>query len=242
MEKDIELDLGYLAWDVRVTLEECEQDGIPCQYIGIGRVDADNAKSNYYPMYEIDMEREAQSKQREGRLQAARSAYMNAFRRFAAEQGKAVYPDANGSLRLTYGHVKGRVRDGASWTAFTTAGGILDKYTGSEPFDSPAAQLDHIRKGDFGRYAHAGLKTLPVNYLSTLDITNGNSGSSTLNAKGEFVGLAFDGTIDGIIADWWFDPTINRTIHVDSRYMLWVMDRIDGADRLLGEMDIVGRK
>jgi hypothetical protein len=193
-------------------------------------------------MYEIDMEREAQSKQREGRLQAARSAYMNAFRRFAAEQGKAVYPDANGSLRLTYGHVKGRVRDGASWTAFTTAGGILDKYTGSEPFDSPAAQLDLIRKGDFGRYAHAGLKTLPVNYLSTLDITNGNSGSSTLNAKGEFVGLAFDGTIDGIIADWWFDPTINRTIHVDSRYMLWVMDRIDGADRLLGEMDIVGRK
>ena len=56
MEKDIELDLGYLAWDVRVTLEECEQDGIPCQYIGIGRVDADNAKSNYYPMYEIELE------------------------------------------------------------------------------------------------------------------------------------------------------------------------------------------
>lgn len=193
-------------------------------------------------MYETDMAREAENKEREGKLQAARSAYMSAFRRFAAEQGRAVYPDANGSLRLTYGHVKGRVRDGAAWTAFTTAQGIADKYTGAEPFDSPTRQLDLIRKGDFGRYAHPGLKTLPVNYLSTLDITNGNSGSSTLNAKGEFVGLAFDGTIDGIIADWWFDPSINRTIHVDVRYMLWVMDRIDGADRLLNEMEIVGRK
>lgn len=192
-------------------------------------------------MYETDITREAENKEREGKLQAARSAYMSAFRRFAAEQGRAVYPDANGSLRLTYGHVKGRVRDGAAWTAFTTARGIVEKYTGAEPFDSPARQLDLIRKGDFGRYAHPGLKTLPVNYLSTLDITNGNSGSSTLNAKGEFVGLAFDGTIDGIIADWWFDPSINRTIHVDARYMLWVMDRIDGADRLLHEMEIVGR-
>lgn len=193
-------------------------------------------------MYETDMAREAQNKEREGKLQAARSAYMSAFRRFAAEQGRAVYPDANGSLRLTYGHVKGRVRDGASWTAFTTARGIMEKYTGAEPFDSPDRQLELIRKGDFGRYAHPGLKTLPVNYLSTLDITNGNSGSSTLNAKGEFVGLAFDGTIDGIIADWWFDPSINRTIHVDVRYMLWVMDRVDGADRLLNEMEIVSRK
>lgn len=193
-------------------------------------------------MYETDLTREAENKEREGKLQAARSAYMSAFRLFAAEQGRAVYPDANGSLRLTYGHVRGRVRDGAAWTAFTTAQGIADKYTGAEPFDSPARQLDLIRKGDFGRYAHSGLKTLPVNYLSTLDITNGNSGSSTLNAKGEFVGLAFDGTIDGIIADWWFDPSINRTIHVDVRYMLWVMDRIDGADRLLNEMEIVGRK
>lgn len=193
-------------------------------------------------MFETDMAREAESKERDGRLQAARSAYMGAFRRFAAAEGRAVYPDANGSLRLTYGHVKGRARDGASWTAFTTARGIVDKYTGAEPFDSPARQLDLIRKGDFGRYAHTGLKTLPVNYLSTLDITNGNSGSSTLNARGEFVGLAFDGTIDGIIADWWYDPSINRTIHVDVRYMLWVMDRVDGANRLLGEMEIVGRK
>jgi hypothetical protein len=193
-------------------------------------------------MYETDMAREAENKEREGKLQAARSAYMSAFRRYAAAEGRAVYPDANGSLRLTYGHVKGRARDGASWSAFTTARGIADKYTGAEPFDSPARQLELIRKGEFGRYAHAGLKTLPVNYLSTLDITNGNSGSSTLNAKGEFVGLAFDGTIDGIIADWWFDPSINRTIHVDVRYMLWVMDRLDGADRILNEMEIVGRK
>lgn len=193
-------------------------------------------------MYAEDMEREARTKDREGRLQAARSAYMQAFRKHAAALGRPVYPDANGSLRLTFGHVKGRKRDGASWTAFTTAGGILEKYTGAEPFDSPAKQLELIRKGDFGTYAHAPLKSLPVNYLSTLDITNGNSGSSTLNARGEFVGLAFDGTIDGVISDWWFDPSINRTIHVDSRYMLWVMDKVDGASRLLDEMGVAPKK
>jgi hypothetical protein len=75
-----------------------------------------------------------------------------------------------------------------------------------------------------------------VNFLSTVDITNGNSGLATLNARGEFVGLAFDGTMDGVISDWRYDPKTNRTIHVDGRYMLWVMEEIDGAGRLLREM------
>ena len=69
-----------------------------------------------------------------------------------------------------------------------------------------------------------------------MDITNGNSGSATLNARGEFAGLVFDGTIEGIISDWWFDPAITRSIHVDGRYMLWTMEKVDGASRLLDEM------
>nr|WP_267897092.1 S46 family peptidase [Henriciella barbarensis] len=77
---------------------------------------------------------------------------------------------------------------------------------------------------------------LSVNFLSDLDSTGGNSGSPTMNSKGELVGLLFDGTFESVNSDWDFDP---RTIHVDSRYMLWVMDKVDGADRLIEEMDIV---
>ena len=79
---------------------------------------------------------------------------------------------------------------------------------------------------------------MPVNYLSTVDITNGNSGSATLNARGEFVGLAFDGTLEGVVSDWSYDANVNRTIHVDSRFMLWTMDKVDGAGRLLKEMGV----
>jgi hypothetical protein len=175
---------------------------------------------------------------REGAMQKARSAYMEARIAYAASQGRTLYPDANGSLRFTYGKVTGKARDGLRWDAFTTAKGILEKQTGREPFDAPDKTIAALKAGDFGRYASPELNTLPVNYLSTVDITNGNSGSSTLNARGEFVGLAFDMTLEGVISDWWYDPAINRSIHVDSRYMLWTMDKVDGATRLLDEMGV----
>lgn len=185
-----------------------------------------------------DMAREQRAKDRAGRVQAARSAYVGGMLEHAAATGKTLYPDANGSLRFTYGEVTGRARDGMIWTPFTTAEGVLAKDTGKDPFNSPKKLLERIKAKDYGAYAEPSLKTLPVNYLSTLDITNGNSGSATLNAKGEFVGLAFDGTLDGVISDWWYEAPINRTIHVDSRYMLWTMDKVDGAGRLLKEMGV----
>jgi hypothetical protein len=187
-------------------------------------------------MFAADMEREGRDKDRDGRMQAARSAYVAAYRDYAKSQGRALYPDANGSLRLTYGRVRGRAGTGAAAAPFTRAPEIAAKHTGKEPFNAPARQLELIAKSDWGAYASPVQGVLPVNFLSTVDITNGNSGSATLNARGEFVGLAFDGTIEGVIGDWWFDETINRTIHVDSRYMLWVMDKVDGADALLREM------
>ena len=187
-------------------------------------------------MYDEDIVREHKIKDRDGRLQAVRSAYVSAYIDYAKTKGRAVYPDANGSLRLTWGKVTGRTRDGMSYQPFTTAKGILEKYTGRDPFDAPAKQLDLIRAKDFGQYEARALGTLPVNFLSTVDITGGNSGSATLNANGELVGLAFDGTIEGVISDWWFDDTLTRTIHVDARYMRWVMDKVDGAHRLLDEM------
>ena len=189
-------------------------------------------------LYPGDMEREKKSKDRSGRIQAARSAYMKGMLEFADSQGRTLYPDANGSLRFTYGNVKGRAVDGQIWTPFTTAEGLAAKHTGKGEFDAPLKALDLIKAKDYGRWVAPELGTLPVDFLSTVDITNGNSGSSTLNAKGEFVGLAFDGTIDGVIADWAFDPAINRAIHVDSRFMFWTMEKVDGAQRLLDEMGV----
>jgi hypothetical protein len=171
-------------------------------------------------------------------MQKARAAYMNAMLDHAASKGRAIAPDANGTLRFTYGKVTGKARDGMTWTPFTTIEGVVEKDTGNAPFDSPKTLLEKAKARDFGAYASPRLKTLPVNFLSTVDITNGNSGSATLNAKGEFVGLAFDGTLDGVISDWWYEPAVNRTIHVDSRYMLWIMDKVDGAKRLLEEMEV----
>ena len=108
----------------------------------------------------------------------------------------------------------------------------------SDWIEEQALNLVMNRAKNYGAYKVPALGTLPVNFLSTVDITNGNSGSSTLNAKGEFVGLAFDGTLDGVISDWAYDPASNRTIHVDSRFMLWTMEKVDGATRLLEEMGV----
>lgn len=188
-----------------------------------------------YPGLKAD---EAKAKERAGRLQAARSQVMAGQLAFAKTQGRTLYPDANGSLRFTYGKVTGKQRDGLIWTPFTTAEGLVAKQTGRGEFDAPKAAIDTLKARDFGTYADAKLGTLPVNYLSTVDITNGNSGSATLNARGEFVGLAFDGTLDGVVSDWSYDAAINRTIHVDSRFMLWTMDKVDGAQRLLTEMGV----
>jgi hypothetical protein len=185
-----------------------------------------------------DMAGERAEKDRAGRTQAARSAYMAGFLEWRRATQRPAYPDANGSLRLTWGKVTGRVRDGQTWTPFTTAEGLLAKHTGKGEFDAPDAAVAAIRARDYGAYASPQLGTLPVDFLSTVDITNGNSGSSTLNARGEFVGLAFDGTLDGVISDWAYAADRNRTIHVDSRFMLWTMDKVDGAARLLAEMGV----
>lgn len=188
--------------------------------------------------FDESMAAEAADKERAGRVQKARSAVMAARLAYAASQGKTMYPDANGSLRFTYGKVTGKTVDGQIWTAFTTAEGIVAKHTGRGEFDAPDKMIELIKAKDYASYTAPALGTLPVDFMSTVDITNGNSGSSTLNARGEFVGLAFDGTIEGVVSDWMYDPAINRTIHVDSRFMLWTMDKVDGATRLLEEMGV----
>jgi hypothetical protein len=146
----------------------------------------------------------------------------------------ALAPDANSTLRVTYGTVKRR-GDGRP---FTLASEIPTKDKGEEPFDAPKAELAAIKAGTWGPYADAALGGLPVDFLSDVDTTGGNSGSPTLNQRGELVGLLFDGTIESVSSDVVFDPAVTRSIHADIRYALWVMDLLDGADALLSEMGV----
>ena len=183
----------------------------------------------------LDANREA-GKQRSGALARLRPEYMQALR---AVRGGLLAPDANGTLRVTFGEVIGyQPRDGVRYEPFTTAEGILEKHTGEGEFDAPDKLVEMVRAKSYGPYADPDLGTLPVDFLSNVDITNGNSGSATLNAKGEFTGLAFDGNYEAMGVDYVVDPELSRTIHVDSRYMLWVMDAVDGADNLLREMGV----
>lgn len=151
-----------------------------------------------------------------------------------------VAPDANSTLRVTYGQVKGvDARDGVYWKPFTTLAGIEEKHTGEGEFDAPAAELEAIaalRNGKDSPYVMEAVGDVPVDFLSTVDTTGGNSGSPTLNGKGELVGLLFDGTYDTIASDFLFDPVRTRSIHADVRYLLWVMQEVDGAGHFVEEM------
>jgi hypothetical protein len=157
-----------------------------------------------------------------------------------AKAGGQVAPDANSTLRVTYGQVKGvDAKDGLYYKPQTTLAGIEQKHTGEGDFDAPDVELDAIkavRSGKKTPYLDASLGDVPVNFLSTVDTTGGNSGSPTLNAKGELVGLLFDGTYESVASNFLFDPVRTRSIHVDSRYMLWTMAEVDGAAHLIDEM------
>jgi Peptidase S46 len=174
----------------------------------------------------------------QGELMVLGNKYADAMR--AALDG-FLAPDANGTLRITYGTVKSFKPEStveADWP-FTTAAQILGKDKGTSPFDAPKSLLDAIKAKNYGPYADAALGgELAVDFLSDLDITGGNSGSPALNHKGELVGLAFDGTIEGVASDVVFDGATTRSISVDARYMLWVMDAIDKADHLITEMGL----
>ncbi len=165
--------------------------------------------------------------------------YAEAARAFARSKGKPdVAPDANGTLRITYGTVRGyKPKADAPMSApFTTLAELVKKHTGKDPFNAPKAELDAIQEGKKGPYLFAEVGDVPVDFLTDLDITGGNSGSPTFNAKGEIVGLGFDGTYEGVASDWLFMPATTRAIHVDARYILWVLDAVGGAGDLLREL------
>jgi len=180
----------------------------------------------------LDQERAS----REGAEARLRPVMLDALR---VANGGRLYPDANGTLRVGFGQVAGYAPKNAIWyQPQTDVRGVLQKDTGEEPFNSPKRLLERAEKREFGTYEDPDLKSLPVGFISTNVVTNGSSGSVTLNAWGELCGLAFDSNWEGVGSDFLVEQDLTRTIHVDSRYILWVMDAVDGAHNLLREMGI----
>jgi len=179
---------------------------------------------------------EDRSKRFAGQLRLLKPRYLAALLAF---KGGAVAPDANSTLRLAYGTVR-KAPPGAPGDkigAFTSLSQMVAKNTGSAPFNAPDRLLEAAKTAARSRYADKTLNDVPVDFLSDLHITNGNSGSATLNARGELVGLAFDGTYESVASDWAYDDT-TRTVHVDLRFILYLLEDVDHAQNLLGELGV----
>jgi len=153
------------------------------------------------------------------------------------------YPDANSTLRFTYGNVKGYVpREAMLYTPFTYLYGVVEKDTGQDPFKVPEKLKQLHRDKDFGSYADPAKKDVPVNFISTTDIIGGNSGSPIMNGNGEQIGIVFDGNFEGLGNDFFFNPERGRTISVDIRYVLFMTEKFGGAGWILNELTIKGKK
>ena len=154
-------------------------------------------------------------------------------------QAKDYIPDANRTLRLTFGYIRGYSPGDAVYNApFTSLDGVIEKSTGEEPFDTPPEIFDLHAARDYGRFKHPKLNSVPVCILYDTDTTGGNSGSPVLNSRGELVGVNFDRTYEATINDFEWSPDYSRSIAVDIRYVLWVTQKFGGVDYLLKEMNV----
>jgi hypothetical protein len=189
--------------------------------------------------FDESMKYEKESEERGAKRQLLKSKFIGLLKKYYQSSNKQLYADANGTLRVTYGNVKGvSLKDGLTYEPFTRLEGIPQKHTGQKPFNASDKLLNLINEKDYGEYYYEPINSVPVNFLSTLDITNGNSGSATINSDFELVGLAFDGMLETIISDYKYIPD-SRTISVDSRYLLWTLDKLNGADNILEELTVV---
>ncbi len=222
-EKSLLMDSDTLLKAMEMDTDELEEMNDPFLQLVAG----------LYPPF---LELREENKRRKGELDQLQASLQEIKRQF---QGQDFVPDANGTLRLTFGRVEGySPRDGVRLTPLTTLEGILEKDTGMEPFAVPERFKDLIVAGDFGPFAHPELGAVPVNILYSTDTTGGNSGSPVLNARGQVVGLNFDRAWEATINDFAWDHSYSRSIGVDIRYVLWVTWKFGGAERLLREMRV----
>jgi hypothetical protein len=167
--------------------------------------------------------------------------YLKGIMEMDTVKAKKMYPDGTFTMRVTYGAVKSyRPRDAVFYDYVTTSKGILEKYIpGNYEFDLPARQIELLKKKDFGQYIDKQRNDLVVGFISSTDITGGNSGSPVLNGKGELIGLAFDGNYEALSHKLAFDKDLNRTINVDIRYVLWCIDKLGGATNIIKELKLM---
>ena len=173
-------------------------------------------------------------------IKDAERLYESAIKAMADEKGKALYPDANFTMRLTYGKIGGyKPADAVDYKYYTTTKGILEKEKpGDAEFDVSPKLKTAIKENNYGAYLDQKTGEMHVAFLSNNDITGGNSGSPIFNAKGELLGLAFDGNWEAMSGDIVFEPDLQRTISVDIRYVMFVMDKVGDAKRLISELTI----
>ncbi len=167
--------------------------------------------------------------------------YLKGIMEMNPTKAKKMYPDATFTMRVSYGNVKSYVpRDGVKYDLVTTSRGLLEKYKpGDYEFDLPGKQIELLKKRDFGQYIDKGRNDLVIGFITTNDITGGNSGSPVINGNGELIGLAFDGNYEALSHKLAFDKDLNRTICVDIRYVLWCIDKLGGAPHLIKELKLM---
>jgi hypothetical protein len=190
-----------------------------------------NYSSKYLPMFQQFSAKNAEF----GRL------YLKGIIEMDPAKAKMMYPDATFTMRVSYGNVKSyRPRDAVFYDYVTTSKGLLEKYkAGDYEFDLPANQIELLKKKDFGQYMDPPRKDLVIGFITTNDITGGNSGSPVINGKGELIGLAFDGNYEALSHKLAFDKDLNRTICVDIRYVLWCIDKLGGGSNIIKELKLM---
>ncbi len=167
--------------------------------------------------------------------------YMKGIMEMDPVKAKKMYPDATFTMRVSYGAVKSyKPRDAVFYDYVTTSKGLLEKYKpGDYEFDLPTNQIELLKKKDFGQYMDPTRKDLVIGFITTNDITGGNSGSPVINGKGELIGLCFDGNYEALSHKLAFDKDLNRTICVDIRYVLWCIDKLGGGSNIIKELTLV---
>jgi hypothetical protein len=189
--------------------------------------------------FALDAERKALKSRRDaeaGAILRLRPAWRKAV---VAEAGRPVAPDANGSLRATFGRVRGYApREAVVMTPHTTLAGAVEKHTAADPFDLPAPVREAFAAGRAGRWADPRLGQVPIDFLSDCDTTGGNSGSPVIDGQGRLVGVNFDRVWENVANDFGYNPDVARNVSVDVRYLLWNLDVVEGASGLLEELGV----
>jgi len=190
-----------------------------------------NYNTKYAPLYKAFTDKNAE----------LGKSYMKGIMEMNPAAAAKMYPDANFSMRVTYGNVKSyRPKDGVIYDYVCTSKGLLEKFVaGDYEFDLPAKQIELLQKKDFGQYIDKSKNDLVVTFITTNDITGGNSGSPVIDGSGNLIGLAFDGNYEALSHKIAFDKDLNRTICVDVRYVLWCIDKLGGAGNLISELKLV---